>query len=65
VLYLVLQLCSLGLTHLKLLISFVHLGLEKVDVALGSGRRSLSVLQSGVGVVEVIGLEVTAVISPH
>jgi hypothetical protein len=36
-----------------------------VDVALGSGQLILSVLQSGMGVVEVISLEVTAVISPH
>jgi hypothetical protein len=36
VLYLMLQLCSLGLTRLELLISLVQLGLEVVDVALGS-----------------------------
>jgi hypothetical protein len=36
-----------------------------VDVALGGGQLILSVLQSGVGVVEVIGLEVTVTISPH
>jgi hypothetical protein len=36
-----------------------------VDVALGSDQLILSVLQSGAGVVEVIGLEVTSVISPH
>jgi hypothetical protein len=43
----------------------VQLGLEVVDVALGSGQLVLSVLQSGVGVMEVISLEVTTVISPH
>jgi hypothetical protein len=43
----------------------VQLGLEVVDVALGSGQFILSVLQSGVGVIEVIGLEVTTAISPH
>jgi hypothetical protein len=36
-----------------------------VDVALGGGLLVLSMLQSGVGVVEVIGLEITAAISPH
>jgi hypothetical protein len=36
VLYLMLQLCSLGLTRLELLISLVQLDLEVVDVALGS-----------------------------
>jgi hypothetical protein len=43
----------------------VQLGLEVVDIALGSCQLILSVLQSGAGVVEVIGLEVTAVISTH
>jgi hypothetical protein len=43
----------------------MQLGLEMVDVALDSGQLILSVLQSGAGVVEVIGLEVTTVISPH
>jgi hypothetical protein len=36
-----------------------------VDVALGSNHLILSVLQSGMGVVEVISLEVAAAISPH
>jgi hypothetical protein len=48
-----------------LLISLVQLGLEVVDVALGSGQLILSVLQLSAGVIEVIGLEVTATISPH
>jgi hypothetical protein len=43
----------------------MQLDLEVVDIALGSGQLILSVLQSGAGVVEVIGLEVTAAISPH
>jgi hypothetical protein len=43
----------------------VQLGLEVVDVALGSGQLILSMLQSGAGVVEVVGLEVTTAISPH
>jgi hypothetical protein len=43
----------------------MQLGLEVVDVALGGGQLVLSMLQSGVGVVEVIGLEITAAISPH
>jgi hypothetical protein len=60
-----LQVCSLSLTHLSLLVSLVQLGLEVVDVGLGGGQLILSVLQLGVGVVEVIGLEVAAVISPH
>jgi hypothetical protein len=36
-----------------------------VDVALGGGQLLLSVLRSGEGVIEVVGLEVTAAISPH
>jgi hypothetical protein len=43
----------------------MQLGLEVVDVALGGGQLVLSMLQSGAGVIEVIGLEVMAVISPH
>jgi hypothetical protein len=43
----------------------VQFGLEVVDVVLGGGQLVLSVMQSGAGVVEVIGLEVTAAISPH
>jgi hypothetical protein len=43
----------------------VQLGLEVVDVALGGGQLVLSMLQSGAGVVEVIGLEVMAAINPH
>jgi hypothetical protein len=65
VLYLMLQLCGLSLTHLELLISLMQLSLEVVDVALGSWQLILSVLQSGVRVVKKVGLEVTAVISPH
>jgi hypothetical protein len=42
----------------------VQLGLKVVDVALGGGQLVLSVLQLGAGVIEVIGLEVTAAISP-
>jgi hypothetical protein len=61
----VLQVGGLSLTRLLLLISLVQLGLEVVDVALGGGQLILSMLQSGAGVIEVIGLEVTVVISPH
>jgi hypothetical protein len=43
----------------------VQLGLEVVDLALGGGQLILSVLQSSAGVIVVIGLEVTAIISPH
>jgi hypothetical protein len=43
----------------------VQLGLEVVDVALGSNQLILSVLRSGMGVIEVISLKVTAAISPH
>jgi hypothetical protein len=43
----------------------VQLGLEVVDVALGSNQLILSVLQSGMGVIEVVSLEVAAAISPH
>jgi hypothetical protein len=43
----------------------MQLGLEVVDVALGSNQLILSVLQSGAGVIEVISLEVAAVISSH
>jgi hypothetical protein len=65
VLYLVLQVCCLSLTHLWLLIPLVQLGLEVVDVALGSNQLILSVLPSGMSVVEVVSFEVAAVISPH
>jgi hypothetical protein len=43
----------------------VQLGLELVNVALGSGHLIPSVLQVGVGVVEVIDLKVTTAISHH
>jgi hypothetical protein len=43
----------------------MQLSLEVVDVALGSNQLILSVLQSGVGVIEVISYEVMAAISPH
>jgi hypothetical protein len=43
----------------------VQLSLEVVDVALGGGQLILSVLQSSVGVVEVVSLKATTVISPH
>jgi hypothetical protein len=43
----------------------VQLGLEVVDVALGNNQLVLGVLQLGVGVIEVVGLEVTTAISPH
>jgi hypothetical protein len=43
----------------------VQLGLEVVDVALGSNQLILSVLQSGMSVIKVVSLEVTAAISPH
>jgi hypothetical protein len=43
----------------------MQLGLEVMDVALGGSQLILRVLQSGVGVIEVVGLEVTALISPH
>jgi hypothetical protein len=43
----------------------MQLSLEVVDIVLGSNQLILSVLQSGMGVVEVISLEVTAVISPY
>jgi hypothetical protein len=43
----------------------MQLSLEVVDVALGSNQLILGVLQSGAGVIEVISLEVAAVISPY
>jgi hypothetical protein len=43
----------------------MQLSLEVVDVALGSNQLILIVLQSGAGVVEVIGLEIAAEISHH
>jgi hypothetical protein len=65
VLYLILQLYSVGLTYLELLVSLLQLGLEVVDVALGGGQLVLSVLQSGAGIIKEVNLEVTAAISPH
>jgi hypothetical protein len=43
----------------------VQLGFEVVDLALGGNQLILDVLQSGMGVVEVVSLEVVAMISPH
>jgi hypothetical protein len=43
----------------------MQLGLEVVDVALGSNQLILSVLRSGMGVIEVVSLKVTAAISHH
>jgi hypothetical protein len=43
----------------------MQLSLEVMDIALGSNQLILSVLQSGVGVIEIVSLEVAAVISPH
>jgi hypothetical protein len=36
-----------------------------VDIGLGSGQLILSVLQPGAGIIEEVGLEVTAAISHH
>jgi hypothetical protein len=44
VLYLMLQLCSLSLTHLELFVSLMQLGLEVVNIALGGNQLVLSVL---------------------
>jgi hypothetical protein len=65
VLYLILQLCGLNLTHLKLHISLVQLVLEVVNIALGGGQLILSVMQLSASVVKEVSLEVTATISPH
>jgi hypothetical protein len=43
----------------------MQLGLEVVDVAVGSGQLILSKLQLGAGVIEVNGIQVTTTISPH
>jgi hypothetical protein len=43
----------------------VQLGLEVVDVALGSNQLVLGVLQSGTVVIEVVSLAIVAAISPH
>jgi hypothetical protein len=59
------QVYSLSLSRLQLLISLGQLGLKVVDVTLGGGQLILSVLQSGAGVIEVISLEIIAVITPH
>jgi hypothetical protein len=61
----ILQLYGLSLTHLELLVPLIQFGLEVMDIALGSGQLILSVLQPGAGIVEEVGLEVTAMISPH
>jgi hypothetical protein len=44
VLYLMLQLCGLSLTHLELFVSLMQLGLEVVNIALGGNQLVLSVL---------------------
>jgi hypothetical protein len=61
----ILQLCGLSLTHLELLVPLVQLGLEVVDIALGSGQLILSVLQSGAGIIKEVGFEVMVAISPN
>jgi hypothetical protein len=60
-----LQLRGLSLTRLELLVSLIQLGLEVVNIALGGDQLILSMLQSGVGIVKEVGLEVTVAISPH
>jgi hypothetical protein len=65
VLNLVLQVCGMSLTHLQLVVSLMQLSLKVVDIALGGDQLILSVLQSGAGVIKVVGLEITTVISPH
>jgi hypothetical protein len=54
----ILQLYSLSLTRLKLLVPLVQLGVEVVDIALGSGQLVLSMLQLGAGIIEEVSLEV-------
>jgi hypothetical protein len=61
----VLQLGGMGLTHLKLLISLVQLGLEVVDVVLSSDQLILGVLQLGAGVIKEVRLHVAAAVGPH
>jgi hypothetical protein len=61
----VLQLGGLSLTNLELLVSFVRLDLEVVDVALCSDQLILGILQLGAGVVEEVRLHVAAVVGPH
>jgi hypothetical protein len=61
----VLQLGGLSLTHLKLLVSLLQLGLEVVDVALSSDQLVLGVLQPGAGVIEEVRLHVAAAVGPH
>jgi hypothetical protein len=60
-----LQLGSLSLTHLELLISLVQLGLEVVNIALGSDQLVLSFLQPGAGVIEEVWLYIVAMVGPH
>jgi hypothetical protein len=48
----VLQLSGLDLTHLKLLISLMQLGLKVVDVALSSDQLILGVLQPGASIIK-------------
>jgi hypothetical protein len=61
----ILQLDGLSLTHLKLLISLMQLGLEVVDVALDSDQLILDILQPGAGVIEEVRLHIVAVVGPH
>jgi hypothetical protein len=65
VLYLMLQLCGLSLTRIKLSVSLVQLGLEVVNIALGGSQLVLSVLQSGAGIIKKVDLEVTATVGPR
>jgi hypothetical protein len=60
-----LQLCCLSLTHLELLAPLVQLGLEVVDIALGSGQLILSVLQPSAGIIKEVRLDVAAAVGHH
>jgi hypothetical protein len=43
----------------------VQIGLKVVDIALGSDQLILSVLQPGVGDVQEVWLDITAMVGPH
>jgi hypothetical protein len=55
----------MSLTRLELLVPLVQLILEVVDIVLGDGQLILSVLQSCMGVIKEVSLDVTAVVHPH
>jgi hypothetical protein len=65
VVYNVLELLNLSLTHLKLLVPLHELDIEVVDLVLRDSQLVLGVLEPGSGAVKGVGLVVTVAVGPH